>query len=168
MVHDPDLLDRLEQIGTNTFEGEVWRHMFAGFDPARPNTRGARWNPPGVAAVYTSLERATVLAEAEHMIAAQPVRPHAARHVYRMAIQLRAVADLTAPGVLTELDIDETTLADVDHGPCRRVGGAAHWLDCDGLLVPSARTAAGTNLVVFTDRLAVDATFDVISTEVID
>ena len=163
MVHDPDLLDRLEAVGAAPFAGEVWRHMFAGLDPARPNTRGARWDPPGVAAIYTSLEQATVLAGAEHVIAMQPVRPRAARHVHHIAIELRAVADLTGAGLLAEMGVDPAALASPDHGSCQRVGGAAYWLDFDGVLVPSAR-APGTNLVVFTDRQAVDARFEVLET----
>jgi RES domain-containing protein len=164
MVHDPDLLDTLEALGTGPFVGEVWRHMFAGLDPVRPNTRGARWNPPGVAAIYSSLERATATAEGDHVIASQPVRPRATRQVHRIAVQLAAVIDLTDRAQLAAVGVDDTALGDPDHAPCRRVGGAAYWLGADGLLVPSAR-ASGTNLVIFIDHLDVDANFDVLETE---
>lgn len=51
--------------------------MFGDYPPDAENTRGARWNPAGVAAIYTSLTREGVLAEAEHQIAIQPIRPRA-------------------------------------------------------------------------------------------
>ena len=38
------------------------------------NTRGARWNPPGLAAIYTSEERDTAIAEGQHAIDMQPLR----------------------------------------------------------------------------------------------
>lgn len=71
MIHDPALLDELEQLVTEPFFGRAWRHMFNGLDPQLPNTRGARWNPPGTAAVYLSLERATAIAEADHSLNSQ-------------------------------------------------------------------------------------------------
>jgi RES domain-containing protein len=53
--------------------------MFGDYPPDAENTRGARWNPPGVAAIYTSLARDGALAEAEYQIAVQPIRPRARR-----------------------------------------------------------------------------------------
>jgi len=47
--------------------------MFGDYPPDAENTRGAHWNLPGVAAIYTSLARKGALAEAEHHIAVQPV-----------------------------------------------------------------------------------------------
>jgi RES domain-containing protein len=46
--------------------------MFGDYPPDAENILGARWNPPGVAAIYTSLTREGALAEAEHQIAIQP------------------------------------------------------------------------------------------------
>ncbi len=165
MVYDPELLDQLEALGTTTFDDVVWRHMFNEYDPARSNTRGARWNPPGVAAIYASLERETAIAEAEHAIASQPLRPRFSRQLYRVRVTLEAVADLTGAGILTDLGVDIQELTSPEHGPCRTIGGAAHWLGCDGMLVPSARSPHGTNLVVFTDRMNVDAALEVTSRE---
>lgn len=54
-IHDPALLDQIEQLGTRTFDGHVWRHMFNDFPPELVNTRGARWNPAGTSAIYTSM-----------------------------------------------------------------------------------------------------------------
>jgi len=45
---DPILLDRLSRLEPHTWSGTVWRHTFADNPPETTNTRGARWNPPGV------------------------------------------------------------------------------------------------------------------------
>ena len=165
MVYDPALLDRLEAIKREEFDGLVWRHMFCSFDPARANTRGARWNPPGVAAIYTSIDKHTALAEAEHAIASQPLRPRAVRHLYQIRVTVKRLVRCDDV-ILRELGVGQSELQSVDHTDCQRVGGACHWLRADGLLVPSAR-AAGLNLVVFADNLDVDAAFEVVESEVI-
>lgn len=167
MIYDPALLDRLESLEPRPFDGVVWRHMFAGLNPARPNIRGARWNPPGVAAIYTSLERDTALAEGDYAIGTQPVRPRATRQLYEIHMTLERVLDLTEPRLLAELGVTDVELGSRDQDSCRTVGGAAHWLGCDGVLVPSAR-ATGTNLVVFADRMDVDAALEVLRQEEVE
>jgi len=78
-------------------------------------------------------------------------------------LALAAVVDLRAHGLLDRLGVDYAALFGDSHASCRVVGGAAHWLGIGGLLVPSARRAGGTNLVIFTDRQPVDHVFEVIS-----
>lgn len=73
MAHPPELVDRLRPAGAGPWTGRVWRHMFADYPPEAENTRGARWNPPGLAATYTSLTSVGVVAEADHQIALQPI-----------------------------------------------------------------------------------------------
>lgn len=118
MVYDPALLDRLESLERRSFDGVAWRHMFAGLDPARANTRGARWNPPGVAAIYASLDRDTARAEGDYVVASQPVRPRATGEVYEVHLALAQVLDLTEPRLLAELGVTDADLVSRDHGPC--------------------------------------------------
>jgi RES domain len=47
---------------------------------------------------------------------------------------------------------------------CRQLGGAVHWLERDGLLLPSARSPS-TNLVIFPANRPADARFDIIGAE---
>jgi RES domain-containing protein len=162
VVYQPSLLDELESRGGRPFERVVWRHMFSGLHPARANTRGARWNPPGVAAIYTSTDRDTAVAEAEYAIASQPVRPRASRQLYQVHVSLGNMIDLSDRIVLERVGVAEAELGATNEEACRTVGGAAHWLGYDGLLVPSARRREGTNLVLFADRLDVDAAFEVV------
>ena len=95
MLYDRDLLERLEQLRALPWRGEVFRHMFSDYPPERENQRGARWNPPETPAIYTSLSRGVVLAEAEFQIGLQPIRPTARRTVYRISVVLGSVVDLS-------------------------------------------------------------------------
>lgn len=154
MIYPPDMLDLLQAAGASAWSGTVYRHMFGPHPPARGNTAGARWNAPGLEAIYTSRERETALAEAEYSISMQPLRPRARRTMYTIRVSLKHVLDLTAPRLLAELGITDDVLSGTDHGSCRTIGGAVHWLGHDGLFVPSARRQGGTNLVIYQPDLA--------------
>jgi hypothetical protein len=85
-----------------------------------------------------ALERATALAEGDHLIAMQPV----------------------------PLGIDEWALAGPDDTASRKVGHAVAWLGHDGLIIPSAR-ANGLNLVVFVNNQDVHTELEAVDSEVI-
>ena len=161
MIYEPALLDQLEEFGGQEWEGTVYRHMFGSYSPARMNTLGARWNPREVAALYASLERKTVLAEADYRISLEPFRPKARRTLYRISVRLRRVVDLRDPADLALVGITDVELVADDFTSCQKVGGAAQLLGNDGLLVPSAR-ADGVNLVIYPND---DYEFDVIDSE---
>jgi RES domain-containing protein len=163
-LHDPDLLDAIERLGSESLsEFIVWRHMFNDNPPELANIRGARWNPPGLAAIYSSEEREIALAEGQHAIDSQPLRPRARRFLYELrvsadkALRIR-LSDLPALG-LTEADLQSP-----DFGPCQRVGSHAAFLGYDALIVPSAR-ADGSNVVIFVNELAAEALFERVTVE---
>ena len=172
-TYDPTLLDALEGLPATSWQGRVWRHMFSQYTPDRVNTSGARWNPPGVGAIYTSLERATALAEGQHAIDVQPRRTYAKRVMYEVEVSVTDVVDLTTPAALAAVGLtlddvhaDLNVIAGVQN-PCQRVGGAAAWLERGGLLVPSAR-ASGGNLVILVGTLGLDDDLEVVAQEVIE
>lgn len=164
---DPNLLEALADLKPSTWSGRVWRHTFADNPPDKANGRGARWNPPGTDALYVSLDRETTLAEAEHQIALQPIRPRAKRTLFQLDLELSNVLDLTDPKLLEGLGVDRAALSRVEFTECQRVGGAAAFLGHDGILVPSGRHP-GINLVVFISNQQSDAELHVRDSEVID
>ncbi|MGC2372888.1 MAG: RES family NAD+ phosphorylase [Solirubrobacteraceae bacterium] len=167
MVYPPELLDRLQAITPAPWSGRAFRHMFADYPPDAENTRGARWNPAGVAAIYTSLARAGALAEAAHQIAMQPIPPRGRRTLYTLELSLASVLDLANNELLQDLGIGPTELTANDMVACRQLGGAAHWLERDGLLLPSARSPS-TNLVIFPAKRPTEARFEIISAEAVE
>lgn len=68
VTFDPALLDIIEALPAQEWQGRVWCHMFNDYAPDRINTGGARWNPRGTGALYTCLERDTAIVEGQHMI----------------------------------------------------------------------------------------------------
>lgn len=134
--------------------------MFGRRAPDTENTTGARWNPAGVPAIYLSLTEQGATAEGDHAIAVQPLRPRVRRVLYPVQLTLANVLDLSDPGQVTDLTgLTAADITDDDHAKCREIGAAADWLEHDGLLVPSARSAAN-NLVVFPSHRPADAAFE--------
>jgi RES domain-containing protein len=158
LIHRPELLDALQQAPSGPLETQAWRHMFGSHQPDRENTGGARWNPPGVAAIYLSCGREGAIAEGDHAIAVQPLMPRARRFVYVVEIQLGNILDLSDANDLHRAGLTEDDLADDDHSACREVGAAIDWLEHDGLLIPSARSDA-KNLVIYPAHRPAGATF---------
>lgn len=146
-TYDPAFLDIIESLPTRPWQGRAWRHMFNDYGPERINTAGARWNPPGVGAIYVALERDTAVAEGDHLIEVQPRRIFRRRVLYELSIDVGEVVDLTDPAALAATGLTMADVGSDDHTACRRVGGAIAWLGRGGILVPSARRA-GDNMVI--------------------
>lgn len=163
MIFDPKLLDRLQSLDPTRWSGRAHRYVVGRNPPTKANTRGARWNPPDVAAIYTALDRKTLLAELDYRLSLDVVRPKEI-FVYTISIELHNVLDLTPPDVLGNVGLSLDELGDIDYRRCQEVGGAVAWLEHDGLLVPSAR-ADGSNVVVFPTNQQAEAVFEVLSEE---
>lgn len=164
-TYDPAFLDVIESLPTRGWRGHVWRHMFNEYGPERINTGGARWNPPGVGAIYAAVERETAIAEGDHMIEVQPRRIFRRRVLYELAIDVDTVVDLTDPEALAATGLTMGDVASDDHTACQLVGGAIAWLGRGGVLVPSARRA-GDNMVILTGPGG-DAEIERVSQEVL-
>ncbi len=162
-----DVLRALAEISSSPWNGIVYRHMFADYRPDRENTLGARWNPAGIPAIYTSLSRDTVLAEVDYQLTMEPLRPSVRRTLYKIEVALSSVLDLSSWAVLETLGLSPQGFAGIDHAPCQKIGEVVAHLEHDGLLVPSARLTSGTNLVIYPNRRAPQYRFRVIESEII-
>ena len=150
MIHRPELLDALTESPVRAVDGTYWRHMFGERSPETENTRGARWNPPGLGAIYLSSTHQGAVEEGDHASAIQPFRPKIARYVYRVDLTLQRALDLSQPGGLRGAGLNADDLTDDDFAACQEVGAAAAWLEHDGLIVPSVRSTA-INIVILPD-----------------
>jgi hypothetical protein len=152
-VHDPDLLDALEALPTKPFAGVAWRVTWASRDPLAGGTGGGRWHPPNdFEALYTSLDENGALAEIYYHLSRAPVFSSSNARLNRLAVRIDRTSvfdDITA---LTPLGVDAVAFRRGDYGRTREIGAAAHFLDMQALIVPSARWPC-RNLVLFPDRL---------------
>jgi RES domain-containing protein len=161
MLHDPELLDAIEAlVGPTRREAVAWRQTFSDRDPLIPNSRGARWNPPGVDALYCSLSEHGAAAEHARVISQEPVTKAKPLRMVRLRLSLGKVADLRNAEGLKELGFGPNELTGEDWGPAQVVGAAAAWLGIAAVVVPSARHTAG-NIVVFVNNIGPDDLVDV-------
>ena len=167
MVFDEDIIRKLEAVTPAAWSGEVYRHMFGDNQPDRENVRGARWNPPDVAAIYASLDRATAIAEADYYMNLQPLRPKAKRVLYRLQVSLSSVLDLSDWNRLLNFGLVRSYFTAGEYDDTQHLGGAVAWLRNDGLLAPSARRN-GINLVVFPGQQRANYEFRVLGSETLD
>jgi RES domain-containing protein len=151
VIYSEDLLQRLAEIRPEVWVGVLYRHMFGTYSPHKENTVGARWNPPEVAAIYTSLESSTAESEGDYRIGMEPLKPKAERRIHRVKVVLASVLDLRDWRLLESLGIDEPSYSMPEPPSCQEVGGAVAHLGHDGILVPSARSK-GSNLVIYPDN----------------
>jgi RES domain-containing protein len=164
MEYPRALVDQLCELPATAWAGDVFRWTFTGIPPDRANTRGARWNPPGVPALYTSFARDIVLAESDYVIQAQGIPPNRVREIHTFSLSLRSVLDLSNRALLERLGIDDAALKDADYSRCQVVGGAVERLRNDGLIIPSAR-GQGNNLVVFVNHIPFSEALAPVKTE---
>lgn len=166
MIYDPIILDTLQGLEPRPWAGLVYRHMLNNYPPTRANTRGARWNPPDVQAIYTSCDRETALAEAEYRLSLEPVQLRVRRVMYTLKVQLKSVLDITSNDILRKLGINAERLTESNFTTFQHIGGATNWLGHDGMLVPSARTK-GINLVIYPLQQDSDLVIEEVQKEVI-
>jgi hypothetical protein len=68
---------------------------------------------------------------------------------------------------LANLGVDISRYETFEYGATQAVAAAAHFLEFDGMLVPSARFAC-SNLVLFTDRVSHSGHLQLVSSEDVD
>lgn len=126
----------------------------------RPSVVRARWNPRGVSALYTALDRATAAAEGAQLRQNQHdegTLTSMTMELVPLEVHLERVVDIRGTlaglglheqelGGPVRTDIDEPTLA-------QRVGAGVWYLGYAGLVVPSLQRWPEPNLVIFPDRL---------------
>lgn len=158
---DNRLIDALEAIEPVSFSGLVWRVVRDGRDPHQCSASGGRWDDGSFDVLYTSMSRSGALEELRfHLMRGQPVMPSRVR--YRMfeldlrlerALRFLDLEALAAVGLKIET-FGRLSYAqkDDEYPRTQEIAEVAHFLDFDGLIVPSARSEA-SNVVVFCDKV---------------
>jgi RES domain-containing protein len=168
-VHDRAILDALEALEPATFEGSVWRIARKGRDPLRGSAAKGRWTPnQDCEVLYTSLKREGALAEVGFRLSLEPVWPTKLEHqIHEISVQVSKTIHIADVKDLTQLGVDVGRYESFDYLATQAIAAAAHFLEFDGLLVPSAR-APCSNLVLFLDRISDGAHLDVVQSMDVD
>lgn len=158
---DSKLIDALEVLPHRAFSGTVWRVVREERDVTQCSASGGRWDDGSFDVLYTALERDGAVAEMYfHLLRGQPVFPSKVRYkLYELRVSLSATMRLATLPELAKLGLDTSRFGQLSYAEraaeyprTQQIGEVAHFLDCDGLIIPSARWDAG-NLVVFCDRI---------------
>lgn len=161
---DPSFLDAIERLVIHNWEGFVWRVTVGDTPVMRTNTYGARWNPPDVEALYTSLDKEAALAELNYLLSKQPIPVLAVRKVTRIHARLERVVNLSTEENVRAIGYQQEDFLRESITITQHVGGAIAWLGIPGLLTRSARYGAN-NLVMFRLNLSPTDVFDPLETQ---
>jgi RES domain-containing protein len=151
-----ELERRLSSLRARKSTFTLWRGVREGRGPL--STRGARlqggrWNPPGLDALYASLDIVTVRAELARGAARRRMEETAIYPIrlVELAVEARAM-DLTSGDRLETLGVGAPFSILTPTDETRRIGRIAAGLGIEALLVPSVVTR-GKNAVLFPSNL---------------
>lgn len=153
-VHDPDLLDVLDALEPVPLDEIVFRVTWAARDPLAGGNGGGPWHPPNdFEALYASLDPDVAIAEIYHHLSRAPVFSTSHVKINTLKAQAKRVVAFDDVESLIPLGVDPEAFRRGENARTREIGSASRFLDSEGLVVPSARRA-GSNVVLFPDRLA--------------
>ncbi|MGH9896118.1 MAG: RES family NAD+ phosphorylase [bacterium] len=159
---DPRLVELLDELPRERFEGPTCRHIGPGAHPlntAGAQVQGGRWNPPeSFPVLYLALSDETAAAEFYRRAEGENRAPEdlLPRRLQRYELKLEAVLDLTDPEVRDHIGVSEEDIRSEDRRPCQAIGDAAHYVGFEAIRAPSA-TGTGEVLAVFFDRLKAES-----------
>jgi hypothetical protein len=168
-VHDRAILDALEKLRPEPYDSDVWRVARKGRDPLSGSSANGRWGAPGeLEVLYASEARDGALAEVGFRLSLEPVWPSRIQHqIHVLAVKTERLLRLVNIRELEKLGVDIARYESFDYSATQAIAAAAHFLEFDGLLVPSARFGC-SNLAVFTDRVTQGGQLQVVSSEGVD
>ena len=153
-VHDRAILDALETLDSKSIEKTAWRVVRKGRDPLRGAVANGRWNAIGEFEVlYTSLAPEGALAEVGYRLSLEPVWPSRIEHeIHTLRIKADRALVLGDLQQLESLGVNVARFETFEYASTQAIAAAAHFLEFDALVVPSARYDV-QNLVIFLDHL---------------
>jgi RES domain-containing protein len=153
-VHDRAVLDAIEAFDPEELETTVWRVARKGRDPLRGAIANGRWNAVGEFEVlYTSLERDGALAEVGYRLSLEPVWPSRIEHqIHTLRIKVERALRFENLKQLERLGVDIIRFESFEYSVTQAISAAAHFLQFDALIVPSARYNVA-NVVLYLDRV---------------
>ncbi len=160
---DRNLIDALDGINGDPYDGFAWRVSWTARDPLASSSGGGRWAPEGrFDVLYTALEANGALSEVYYHLSRAPIFSSSDMTINKIRVMLSNVLRLDSK-LLDEMKIGDP-LSSKKLRPTQLVGETAYMLDFNGLRVPSARSV-GEKLVIFRDVLGHECEMEVLSTE---
>ena len=159
-VRDRDLLDALEQLSFEEFEGIVWRSVRENRLPDKCARGGARWDDGSFDTLYTSSTRDGAIEERRfHLFKGQPFPPSKVKYeIHELRVELSSMIRIDTLVKLNQLGLDTSKYGqlsyvkrDGEYPHSQTIAEACMFLGADGICVPNARHES-TNIVVFCEQ----------------
>lgn len=160
-IRDQRLLDALESVNQEPYEGIVWRSVKEGRDPLICSRSGGRWDDGTFDVLYTSETRDAAIAERRyHLYQGQPIPPFDINYeLFELSVSLGAVIRFADFQALAALSLDSASFGHLtyvkrygEYARSQQVAEASAFLGADGILVPSARSKGSMNLIIFCEQ----------------
>lgn len=158
-------MDAIESIEPVHFEESVWRIVKEGRNPIQGSRSGGRWDDGTFDVLYTSMADKGALEEMRfHLMRGQPVMPSKIKYkLFEIDLSLKKSLKLLDLDALQGLGLDISHYGRLsyqqkadEYPRSQDIGEIAHFLDYDGLVVPSARHDC-LNVIAFCDQLSPEA-----------
>lgn len=160
VIRDQELLDALESVEQQPYEGVVWRSVREGRDPLMCFRSGGRWDDTTFDVLYTSETREAAIEERRfHLYQGQPFPPSLIGYeLFELRVAMKSVILFPTTAELEALGFDPAIYGQLSYEERNReyprlqdIAEACFFLGADGLLVPSARHKS-RNLVIFCEQ----------------
>jgi hypothetical protein len=167
-IRDPALLDRLQGMVPQKFDGKIWRMARAGRNPLAATSPKGRWDDGSFEVLYTACSPDAARAEMHfHLTRSQPVFPSALRiHLHEIAIEVENLYVFPSVDALVPFGVDaghyggmEYSRLQEEYSVSQCIGEAVSFLGGGGLIVPSARWP-DQNLVVISGKAVLKHVLD--------
>lgn len=158
---DNNLIDAIEAIEPVEFSGRVWRIVRNGRDPVQCSRSGGRWDDGTFDVLYTSSAKEGAIEEMRfHLLRGQPVIPSQIKYrLFEIDLALGRSLRLLDLDALKAVGLDTARYGqlsyqqrEAEYPRSQDIGEVAHFLDYDGLVVPSARCEC-LNVVAFCELI---------------
>lgn len=168
MIRDLQLRDSIAELPAVEWSGFVYRACWEGRDVLQGSSGGGRWCPRNSFEVlYTSLDKNGAIAEVDAWLSEMTPRPDRPISVHKIDVQTKKTTTIADLDVLAHLGVDVTRYTERFYGRTQQIGDAVHFLENDGMLVPSARWEC-LNLVLFGGNHFGDQTLRSVESEIVD
>ncbi len=171
MVHlkrkrrDNNLIDAIEAIDPIVFDDIVWRVVRKGRDPTQCSRSGGRWDDGTFDVLYSSEMAKGAIEEMRfHLLRGQPIMPSRVEYkLFEINLSLERSLKLLNLKALQKIGLDTARYGQLSYNEksleyprSQDIAEVAHFLEYDGLIVPSARHDC-LNIVAFCNQIPPDA-----------
>jgi len=152
-VHDDRLLDALDELEGEAFNGTIWRVVRQGRSVLDGSRGSGRWNPSNLSVLYSAKQADGAIAEIYfHLSRGQPVFPSRMKHrLFELAVITDRTLMLANMADLVALGVDQAQYPQMLYSRTQEIAAAAAFMGFDGIISPSARYDCD-NLVLFLDK----------------